>query len=130
MSTLEAKKTDATQKVANRLVQLCREGKNAEAIKELYADNIVSIEPKGSRAEKTEGKAAVMGKTTEWLEMVEKIHHSTISDPIFTDNYFSCVMEMDVTLKKMGRIPMNEVCVFKVEDGKIVFEQFFYDIPQ
>ncbi len=33
------------QEVANRLVLLCREGKNVEAINELYDDDIVSHEP-------------------------------------------------------------------------------------
>jgi len=37
-----------TQEVADKLVQLCREGKNDQAIEELYADNVVSREPKGS----------------------------------------------------------------------------------
>jgi hypothetical protein len=130
MSTLEATKTITTQEVANQLVKLCREGKNVEAIKELYADNIVSIEPKGSHAERTEGKTAVLAKTTQWLEMVEQFHGAKISDPIFTGNYFSCVMEMDVTLKGIGRNPMNEIGVFEVQNGKIVFEQFFYTITK
>jgi hypothetical protein len=128
MSTLEATKTSATEIVANRLVQLCREGKNVEAIGELYSDDIISIEPKGSRHERTEGKAAVLAKTTQWQQMVEQIHNNHISDPIFTGNHFACVMEVDVTLKEMGRIPMNEVCVFEVRNGKIVHEQFFYDL--
>lgn len=36
-----------TQEVADKLVQLCREGKHEQAIDELYADNVVSKEPKG-----------------------------------------------------------------------------------
>ena len=49
-----------TQEVANRLVQLCREGKNVEAINELYHDHIVSHEPKGTPMEKTEGKPVLL----------------------------------------------------------------------
>ena len=128
MSTLEATKAITTKEVAERLVLLCREGKNVQAIEELYSDNIVSIEPKGSRAEITEGKAAVLGKTTQWIQMIEQIHNTHISDPIFTGNHFSCLMEMDVTLKDIGRIPMNEICVFEVREGKIVFEQFFFEV--
>ncbi|HSH66975.1 MAG TPA: nuclear transport factor 2 family protein [Bacteroidia bacterium] len=129
MSTLEATKAEATKKVANRLVELCRQGKNADAVKELYAENIVSVEPKGARAERTEGKTAVLAKSTQWQEMIEKVHSSATSDPIVTDNFFSCVMEMDVTLKGMGRMPMNEIAVYEVKDGKIVFEQFFFNVP-
>ena len=45
-----------TQEVANRLVELCRQGKNEDAINELYADNIISREPAGTPMEHTEGK--------------------------------------------------------------------------
>jgi hypothetical protein len=117
-----------TQEVANRLVQLCREGKNVEAIDELYAENIISIEPKGSQAERTEGKVAVKGKTLNWHTMVEQVHSSKISDPILTGNYFAVVMELNVTMKGFGRIDMNEVAVYEVKDGKIVFEQFFFNM--
>lgn len=115
-----------TQEVANKLVQLCREGKNEEAINELYHDSIVSREPQGSHMELTEGKKAVLGKTQEWLDSVEEIHSSTISDPVVGDNFFSCVMDIDATYKKHGRMPMSEVCVYEVNDGKIVSDQFFY----
>jgi hypothetical protein len=89
-----------TQEVAARLVQLCREGKNADAINELYDDHIVSREPKGSPMEITEGKAAVSGKTQQWYEMVEEIHSGEISDPVVSGNFFSCSMDMDVTYKQ------------------------------
>ena len=119
-----------TQEIANKLVQYCREGKFAEAIKELYSDNIVSLEPKGSRAERVEGKAAVTEKTNQFMQMIEQFHGSKISEPLVTGNYFACVMEMDVTMKGMGRVPMNELCVYEVKDGKIVTDQFFFEMRQ
>jgi hypothetical protein len=117
-----------TQEVANRLVQLCREGKFLNAFDELYDENVISQEPKGARAERTESKAAVRAKTVQFDEMLETVHSSKISDPIFTGNHFACVMEMDVTLKGTGRIPMNEIAVYEVKDGKIISDQFFYNI--
>lgn len=116
-----------TQEVANRLVELCREGKNMDAVDELYADHIVSHEPKGSPMEFTEGKQAVRGKSEYWYSTVEEVHSGEVSDPIVTGNFFSCTMDMDVTYKEHGRAPMNEVCVYEVKDGKIVSEQFFYN---
>jgi hypothetical protein len=120
--------TMKAQDVANRLVQLCREGKNVDAINELYDDNIVSHEPKGTPMEKTVGKEAVLGKTLHWHSTVEEIHSGEISDPIVSGNFFSCTMDMDVTYKEHGRMPMSELCVFEVKDGKIVSEQFFYNM--
>ena len=45
MSTTTATRT--TQEVADRLVTLCRKGEFENAIKELYAPDVVSIEPEG-----------------------------------------------------------------------------------
>lgn len=120
----------STQEVADKLVQFCREGKNIEAINELYADNIISYEPKGSHIEIAEGKAAVLDKSQEWYNMVEEVHSGTISDPIVTGNFFTVSMEMDVTYKGLGRNTMNEICVYQVKDGKIVSENFHYDMQQ
>jgi len=119
-----------TQDVANKLIQLCREGKNVDAIDELYADNIVSYEPKGSDMEFTEGKPAVINKNKLWFDMVEEIHGVTVSDPIVSGDFFACTMDIDVTYKGMGRDMMNEICVYEVEDGKIVSERFHYTMQQ
>lgn len=59
-----------TQDVANRLVELCREGKNDQAIDELYAETIVSHEPPGSPVPHAEGIEVVRQKNlilTTWL---------------------------------------------------------------
>ncbi|SDP55913.1 SnoaL-like domain-containing protein [Mucilaginibacter sp. OK268] len=119
-----------TQEVANALVQFCREGKNFDAMNELYADNIVSQEPKGAYEEFTNGKEAVIEKSKQWFESVEEIHGGTVSDPIVSANFFAVTMDTDVTFKGMGRVNMQEICVYEVKDGKIVFERFFYSIPE
>lgn len=115
-----------TQEVAGRLVQLCREGKHEEAIDELYADQVISKEPKGSPMELTEGKEAVKNKTVEWGNSVAEIHSSSCSDPIVADNHFAIVMNIDATYKAHGRMAMSEICVYEVKDGKIVADEFFY----
>ncbi|ARS39472.1 hypothetical protein CA265_07330 [Sphingobacteriaceae bacterium GW460-11-11-14-LB5] len=115
-----------TQEVADKLVQLCREGKHEQAIDELYADNVVSKEPKGSPMELTEGKDAVKNKTIQWEESVEEIHSASCSEPIVADNHFSIVMNIDATYKSHGRMAMSEICVYEVKDGKIVADEFFY----
>ena len=112
-----------TQQVADKLVGYCREGKNTDAINELYDDNIVSREPAMGE---TTGKENVLQKTKNWLESVVEIHSGEISDPLVTGNHFSVVMNYDVTYKEHGRAPMHEIAVFEVKDGKVVSEQFFY----
>ena len=116
------------QEVADRLVQLCREGRNVEAINELYEDNIVSREPEGSPIPgKTVGKEAVLKATNQWFDSVAQLHSVNISSPLVSDNFFACTMKIDATYKEHGRNTMNELCVFEVRDGRIINDQFFYN---
>ncbi|NMH87744.1 SnoaL-like domain-containing protein [Flavivirga algicola] len=120
-----------TQEVAEQLVNYCRQGKFAEATQELYGQNIVSVEPDGAPVKETKGLEAVIAKQQQFNEMVEEIHSMEVSDPIVADKFFSCTMKMDVTFKGAPRINMDEVCLYAVEDGKIVREEFFFTpMPQ
>ncbi len=115
-----------TQEVADKLVNYCRQGQYDNAMKELYAPNIVSIEPKGAPMEKVEGFDAVLQKAEFFNNMVEEFHGNEVSDPLVADNFFSCHMKMDATFKEGGRQSMEEICLYQVENGKIVREEFFY----
>ena len=125
---METTLTMNTTEVANKLVSLCRAGKNMDAVHELYADNVLSLEPIGSRMERAEGKEAIIAKELSFFEMVETVHSIEVSEPIIAANFFSVTMKMDMTLKGMGRSSMDEVCVYEVKEGKIVFEQFFFPV--
>ncbi|MEW4922593.1 SnoaL-like domain-containing protein [Algibacter sp. 2305UL17-15] len=116
-----------TQEVANKWAQMCREGKNLECIEELYGDNVTSREMPGvPSGEVVTGKQNVWDKSKQWLDNVVEFHGGDISDPVVADNHFTSKMSFDVTFKDRGRQQMEEVCVFEVNDGKIVNEQFFY----
>ena len=118
---------NTTQKIANRLVSLCREGKFIDAVKELYAPNIVSDEPKGGpRPSHFEGIAEVLKKNEAFMSGIEEVHSNVISDPLVTEDHFAVTMKMDVTMKGMGRIQMDELCVYRVENEKIATDQFFF----
>lgn len=118
-----------TQQVADRLVALCREGKFEQAQDELYADDAASIEMEGTPgggSGNVKGLAAIREKGRKWAEDIEAIHGSTMSDPVVAGDWFSVALGLDATYKSMGRMPMQEICVYRVRDGKIVHEQFFY----
>lgn len=118
-----------TQEVAKKYVDYMRHGKGIQVLEELYADNIVSNEmPNWSGQVRTEGIKAVAAKNDEWMANVQDFHSSEISDPIVAGNHFTCKMGFDVTFKDRGRQQMEEVAVFQVNNGKIVSEQFFYDM--
>jgi hypothetical protein len=125
MST--ATTTMTTQEVANRLVSLCREGKFVDAIQELYASHVVSIEPEGGPGpSRVEGFENVINKSIEFGKSLEKVHGITISEPVVADAFFSVAMHMDIEMAGIGRNQMEEVCVYEVKDGKIARDQFFY----
>ncbi len=120
-----------TEAIAKRLVELCRAGKYDEAQTELYADDAVSIEPEGlppGMLGNAHGMAEIREKGKKFNESIEAVHGSSISDAVVAGNWFSLTMTMDVTMKGRGRFSMSEVCVYGVRDGKIVHEQFFYDV--
>jgi ketosteroid isomerase-like protein len=117
--------------IAKRLVELCREGKYEDAQRELYAEDAVSIEPDGlppGALGSVKGLAAIYEKGRQFNAMIEAVHGGSVSEPVVAGNWFSVVMTMDVTMKGRGRMNMSEICVYRVRDGKIVHEQFFYDV--
>jgi len=119
-----------TQEVANRLVELCRQGDWSAAQKELYAENASSEEPfEAFGPKKVEGMDAINAKGAKWAEMVEEVHGATVSDPIVSKDHFAVTMTMDITYKGGPRIKDPELCVYGVKDGKIISEQFFYAPP-
>ena len=119
------------KEIADRLVALTREGKYEAAQKELYSNDAVSIEPAGSPGLQTvSGLDAIVEKGHQFQAMVEAIHSSTVSEPVIAGNTFAVAAVLDITLKGMGRMPMEEVAVYEVKDGKVVLEQFFYQTQQ
>lgn len=125
MSTQE--KVMTTQDVANRFNELAQTGEWEKIQGELYAGNAVSIEPEHSQGLKTaEGLDAIKQKGKQFGEMIEEMHGGYSNKPEVAGNHFAVAMGMDVTMKGMGRMKMDEIAVYEVKDGKITKEQFFY----
>lgn len=119
-----------TQQVANRLVELCRQGKNEQAIEELYGKDIVSVEPFGDESMPAEmrGIDAIRGKTKWWMEN-HIVHSGKVSDPIVAGGHFAVAFHYDITAKaKNQRMQIEEIALYEVKNGKIVREQFFYSM--
>lgn len=119
-----------TQEVANKLVKLCSEGKFQEATEALYSEDIVSIEagaPPGQSRE-SKGLAAVKAKG-EWWAANHEVHSATVDGPLVAGSHFAVTFKLDVTFKPQSkRFTMEEVAVYNVADGKVVYEQFFYNM--
>lgn len=116
-----------TNEIAHRLVELCRKGDFSKPYDELFADNARAIEPEGANSPTlVEGLDNLRKKNQEFSESLEEVHGIEVSDPLVADNFFSISLMMDCSFKGMGRMKMEEICVYEVKNGKIVKEQFFY----
>ena len=120
-----------TAEVGTKLCDLCREGRNIEAINELYSADIISVEAtEGDGFPRTmTGLDAVRGKS-EWWYANHEIHGGDVKGPFFHgDDQFAAHFVMDITQKESGqRFNMEEVALYTVSDGKIVKEEFFYNM--
>jgi ketosteroid isomerase-like protein len=116
-----------TQDVANRFHELAQKGQWDQIQEELFAGNAESVEPQDSPGLKSvKGLDAIRKKGKEFQDAVQEVHGGYSSEPQVAGNYFSVAMGMDVTMKGQGRVKMDEIAVYKVRDGKIVKEEFFY----
>jgi ketosteroid isomerase-like protein len=125
---MTAQEVMTTQQVADTLVKLCSQGKFDEATKSLYSPDIVSMEagaPPGQSRE-VKGLAAVLAKG-EWWTANHEVHSTTVEGPLVAGSHFAVTFKMDVTFKPQDkRFHMEEIAVYKVADGKVVYEEFFY----
>lgn len=113
--------------VASKFVELCRQGKNFDVMRTMYAPNIVSVEGDGKE---TVGQDPVINKSGDWVAD-KTFHGETVAGPFFngaTPDQFAVYFTLDVTPKSTGRrITLEEVGVYTVKDDKITREQFFYE---
>ena len=121
----------STYEIGQRLVELCRQGKNLEAVDALYAPDVVSIETHGSpeMPARMEGIDAIRGKNRWWLDNHE-IHSTQVNGPWPHGDRFIVTMKYDVT-SKVGpyagkRMQIEEAGLYTLRDGKVVKEEFFY----
>ncbi|MFT3683679.1 MAG: nuclear transport factor 2 family protein [Phycisphaerales bacterium] len=113
--------------VAAQFVDLCRQGKNFDVMRTMYAPDIVSVEGDGKE---THGQAPVIKKSEDWVS--DKVFNGeTVAGPFFNGanpDQFVVYFTLDITTKATGkRMVLEEVGVYTVKGDKITREQFFYD---
>src|SRR5882724_5007242 len=116
-----------TEKIADRLTELCRQGQFETAQKELYSKDAVSIEPEASGGfeKETKGLDAIIKKGHKFEQMVGETHSVYVSTPLVANNSIAFTLSMDLTMKGKDRSTMSELCVYQVKDRKIVQEEFY-----
>ena len=118
----------SVQTVAQKFVDLCRQGKNFDVMRTMYAPDIVSVEGDGAE---TRGQPAVIRKSEDWAG-VNDFHGETVRGPFYngaggTNDQFAVYFTLDVTRKSTGkRVTLEEVGLYTVKNDKITREQFYY----
>jgi hypothetical protein len=118
----------STMEVGKKLVSLCKEGKNLEAIEALYSPEVVSIEAAsmpGMPAE-MKGLPAIREKNQWWFDN-HTVHSGETDGPFPNGDHFCVRFKYDITNKKSNeRFQMEEIALYTVKDDKIVREEYFY----
>ncbi len=116
-----------TTDIANDFINMCRQGQFQEAQDKYFTNETRSIEAMGDPKE-VQGLEAIGAKGEQFFKTFE-VHGMEVSAPIVSTDHFACIMSIDSTHRESNqRSSSSEVCVFEVKDGKIVLEQFFYNM--
>lgn len=118
-----------TQQIADRLVELCRTGKNDQCYTELFAPNASAHEMPGFPQADTHGVEAMLAKSAAWAADVKQVHKMEVTDPLVYADYFAVGMGIDLEKKDGTRSFEQEMCIYTVDNGKITSERFIYKIP-
>ncbi|MEO8853305.1 MAG: SRPBCC domain-containing protein [Ginsengibacter sp.] len=115
------------QEIAVRFNELAQQEKWFEIQDEFFSDNVKSIDPpKSPYFGYAEGRVNVRKKGEDFVKTIEEFHSAHTTEPVIGGNHFAAGRELDVTVKGLGRIRINEIMLYEVEHGKIISEQFFY----
>jgi hypothetical protein len=115
-----------TQEVANKIVTNCRSGNFFENYDELYSENVVKYESVSGPERETKGLKAVLNSSKNFHTTIEKVLNREVSEPLVAGNYFVFRLCQEFQLKGIGYHKLDELCLFKVKDGKIIYEEYFY----
>lgn len=122
----------SVQSVAARFMDLCKQGKHFEVMRNMYAPEMVSVEGTGKE---TVGKEAVIRKSEIW-QGANNIEGQDLRGPFFcgdanaTSGRFAVHTAVHFTPKTGGaRQTHEEVGLYTVKNDMITREEFFYDGP-
>ncbi|MEM8839997.1 MAG: nuclear transport factor 2 family protein [Pseudomonadota bacterium] len=121
-----------TKDIGMRLVAFCRENKDREALETLYADHATSIEAvemSGGGPREFKGLDQIRGKH-DWWEKTMEVHEFSVHGPYYHgEDRFGVIFDVDASNRESGeRSAMRELGIYTVADGKIVSEEFFYEV--
>lgn len=115
--------------ISSRLVELLRNKAFIQALKELYDENAISLEPGFHPYPKTQGLPALLKKEQLFLDSIHSWHDLQISEALISKSHFSIRMFSNLQLKSETKLEIDEIIVYQVKNGKIIQEMYFYELP-
>ncbi len=117
--------------IGQKMVGLCRQCRDLEALDTLFSEDIESLEATGSEmtSAETKGLDALKARNQWWFANHE-IHAISVRGPFPGGDRFAVFFNYDLTSKAGPlagkRRQLEEVGLYTVAGGKIVKEEFFY----
>lgn len=100
-------------------------GKMDEAAMKHWADDVVTVEAEPGPMQETHGKAEAFEKAKWWYDNHE-VHGVRSEGPFVNGDSFLLILDADVTPHGGVRTHVREIVSYKVRDGKVVEERYFY----
>lgn len=100
------------------------EQKFVDAYQQLFSEDAESIDPQNTSGQPLKGLDTLIKREEDFLSRVT-IETISLSEPIIAGSYFTLSLKMSFDIKGQGHREVEEICVYKVKDGKVISQQFF-----
>src|SRR5882762_595907 len=114
-----------TNEIAQKLYENTSKGDHARNY-ELFSADAISYEdgPDPSNRE-TIGLQAIIARCNKFGENIEKELSIVMTEPLVAGNTIVYKLIIEFEFKDTGYFKLEELCLYKVKDGKIVSEEYF-----
>jgi len=109
--------------IGQQLVALLRTQDFIKAYNELFSDDAESIDPLDTQSQTTKGLQKLIEKEKYFLSKAD-ILAVEVSEALYARDYFSVRLRMDFKINDTDMC-VDEICVYRVNQGKIISQQFF-----
>jgi ketosteroid isomerase-like protein len=112
------------QELENALNREIQHGNILNAFETFYAENVAMQE---NALEPTRGKSANRERVRQWADTVAELHSAHLLGSAVSGDRAYSEWEYDATYKNGKRHQMHEVAVRQWQNGKVIFERFYWD---
>ncbi len=114
---------ETINKIADKLVSFLRADKFVEAYRELFDEQAESIDPLVDSETPLKGLEKLIDSEISFLRNIH-LKKTEVSEPIFAGNFFAVSLRINFYIGGIEKT-IDELCLYKIENGKIISQQFF-----